>query len=321
MKSLKYHPSRRNALALGAAAMFWPVVGRASLVESVSGTAFGTTWRMAGPSGSALDRLRPAVESAFAEIDRQMSPWRADSEIARFNAADAGAHVVSGDTAQVVTASLALAGESGGAFDPTVGPLVARWGFGPISGSEPDWRGIAVDEGILVKREAGLTLDLCGIAKGWALDRAIGIAREAGEESLLMDLGGELAAIGTHPSGRDWRVAVENPFHGPAPAALRLKSGQAVATSGMAAQSYGIGGRKYGHIIDPRRRMPANGELKSVSVVATCAMEADGWATALFAAGPDAGPELASSLGIAALFLIGDDLRQVHAGGIGTVKL
>ena len=221
--------------------------------------------------------------------------------------------------------ALSLAAQSAGAFDPTVGPLVARWGFGPIAGAErSDWRGLSVGQGGIAKRRDALTLDLCGIAKGWALDRAVDLAQAAGFNDLLFDLGGELRALGHHPSGRAWQVAVEGP--GPTardPVMLRLAPGQAVATSGLNAQSYALGGQRYGHIIDPGAGRPADTALHSVTVLASDSAHADGWATALFAAGDSAGPALAERHGIAALFLVGDGagVRQIATGAMAGALL
>jgi len=230
---------------------------------------------------------------------------------------------VSAEMTGVAQAAQALARDSDGAFDPTVGPLVARWGFGPIErGAAPDWRGVTVDAGRISKTQTDLTLDLCGIAKGRALDRAMELARDQGLRNLLLDLGGELRALGRHPQGRDWNVAVEHPMPGhSAPAILHLPESMAVATSGLGAQSYGLNGRLWGHIMDPATARPVEGQLRSVTVLAADAMTADGWATALFAAGDDAGPALARAQDIAALFLFdaGTTLRRVETGGIGEV--
>ncbi len=318
MKRPVYRPSRRSALALFGAAFATPSVCFAGSVETLSGPAFGTYWQIAAPRGSGVARLVPDIQALFAKIDTQFSPWRADSAISQFNRGTAGAF----DPAllQVTAAALDIARLSEGAFDPTVGPLVAQWGFGPVTqGGAPDWRALAVGPDALTKARADLTLDLCGIAKGWALDRAAALARDAGFDSLLIDLGGELYALGQHPDGRDWHVAIEAPsplFQ--SPAALRLPAGAAVATSGTRAQSYDLGGRVYSHIIDPVTRAPAAGGLRSVTVVAADAMTADGWATALCAAGDMAGPDLAASQNIAAVFLIEqeDALRIVRTGQI-----
>ena len=137
----------------------------------------------------------------------------------------------------------------------------------------PGWRGIAIAPEGLTKARGDLTLDLCGIAKGWALDRAADLARAEGVTDMLLDLGGEFVALGTHPEGRDWRIAVESPLPAQPPTqALRLPPGMAVATSGVRAQSYVLNGRLYSHIIDPETRAPASGRLRSVTVAAGDAM-------------------------------------------------
>ena len=290
----------------------------------MSGHAFGTTWRIVGSAGAGLERLRPGLDALFDGIDAEMSPWRPDSAISRFNASVDGGNA-GADLIRVTRAALQLAAESEGAFDPTVGPLVARWGFGPIErGGAPNWRGLRVGTGSIEKFRGNLTLDLCGIAKGRALDQATELARAQGFDDFLFDLGGELCAVGRHPSGRDWQVAVEHPMADqPAPTILHLPVGMAVATSGVGAQSYTLGHRVWGHIMDPATASPVQGRLRSVTVLATDAMTADGWATALFAAGDDNGPALAQARDLSALFLFDEEtkLRPVETGGIGQVLL
>lgn len=314
--------SRRAFLKGLGSALAAPTLVGAAPFESLSGQAFGTHWRVTGPDRAALSTLQPALAALFAEIDYEMSPWRADSAISRFNASPAGTSA-SHELIHVAQTALWLARESEGAFDPTVGPLVARWGFGPIAqGGAPDWRGLKVDAGQILKRDSDLTLDLCGIAKGRALDRAIILARNQGIDNLLLDLGGELRALGRHPEGRDWRVVVEGSADDRSvPAILHLPAGMAVATSGLSAQSYGLNGRTWGHIMDPTTARPVEGRLWSVTVLAADAMIADGWATALFAAGDQGGPALARAKHVAALFLFdnGTTLRRVACGGIDEV--
>lgn len=315
-------PSRRDfALGLGAA-LASPAPLRAAPLVTATGATFGTHWRVVGLVDTGMPRLRSELERLFSGIDEEMSPWRNDSAISDFNRSRSGGPA-SAEMIRVAKMSLNLANKSEGAFDPTVGPLVARWGFGPIDrGAMPDWRKFSVRDNRMVKEDADLTLDFCGLAKGRALDRAIDLAREQGIENLLMDIGGELRAIGRHPDGRDWQVAVEHPMAGSAPAAiLHLPAGMAVATSGLGAQSFRLHGRLWGHIIDPAQGQPVDGRLRSVTVLATDAMTADGWATALFAAGDDAGPAIARGNNIAALFLYesGTGLRNVATGGIESV--
>lgn len=323
MTSSPYCPSRRAALGAIGAALVLPRAALASGVETVLGRAFGTDWRVVAPSGSGIARLAPEFDALFAGVDRIFSPWRADSDISRFNAGPALANCSHPSLASVTKAALDLASRSEGAFDPTVGPLVAKWGFGPIGGGVPDWRGVSAGPGGVTKARADLTLDLCGIAKGWALDQGVRRVRAAGFDDFLFELGGEFAVRGSHPSGRNWRVAVEAPGASRQGPVLRLPPGMAVATSGLAAQSYALNGRVYSHIIDPETRAPVAGGLRSVTVISERAMAADGWATALFAAGETAGPDLARAQGIAALFLIETDgeLRHVRTGWVAEMIL
>lgn len=302
---MPFHPTRRHLIALSGAALW---MGRAqaetAALQQIEGQAFASHWRVAAPAAAPLAAQRPALEALLARVDQQMSPWRADSDVTRFNLAAAEC-AVPAELALVARAALDIARDSGGAFDPTVGPLVARWGFGAISGAEAGrWQGLRAGEAVLAKDAPGLTLDLCGIAKGYALDLMAAHLAAAGIGDFLIDLGGELKSAGHHPSGRAWQVAVEDPRPGAEglAAGLALPDGLAVATSGLRAQSYALPGHAYGHIIDPHRGTPVDGALASVSVLAPTGMSADGWATALVAAGAD-GPALARARGLSALFL------------------
>ena len=314
-------PSRRLFLASAAAALAAPRLSLAGApaVTVLEGADFGTFWQVALPSGTDAEGLRAPLAALLAGIDRQMSPWRGDSDITRFNRAGAGERPVPEETARVAAAALAIAADSGGRFDPSVGPLVARWGFGPIEGDErPDWRALSAGNGHLSKARAGLTFDLCGIAKGHALDRMAALLRDRGQGDFLIDFGGDLIASGLHPEGRGWRIAVEDPRPEAGGLAARLQPGvMAVATSGPRAQGYALDGRVWGHIMDPATGAPVTGGAASVTVLAPTALAADGWATALAAAGAG-GPALAGERGIAALFVLrdGDGLRQVATGDL-----
>lgn len=320
MRARQFH--RRDVLALGAAALFVarPAFARAAApTAELSGGAFGTGWSVSLPAGTAKADFGQRIEALLDGIDRAFSPWRRDSMLARFNAHGAGDFVAGPEVVEVTSSALRIAEASSGRFDPTVGPLVARWGFGPIrDGATPPggWQAIVAEDGRLSKHSGGLTLDLCGIAKGHALDRLVELLKEAGHDDFLVDLGGELAARGRHPSGRVWQVGIEDPRPeiDDMTGVLRLED-MAVATSGDRANSYAFGGRRYSHIIDPSTGEPVASALASVSVLMPTARDADGWATALMAAG-QGGPELATMHGIAALFLFrdGDHLRRVATG-------
>ncbi|MET3598090.1 FAD:protein FMN transferase [Martelella mangrovi] len=330
--------TRRRVLALsgtaflaaaGARAKTPAIVRSAPATQQITGEAFATTWRVTVPDSGRPEALRGDIEALLAGIDRMMSPWRTDSEISAFNAAGAGGRPVSAETAFVADAALDIAIRSDGWFDPSVGPLVARFGFGPITGetaeegAPPLWHALAVDGNRLEKTQGGVTMDLCGIAKGRALDLMAERLLDAGHTDFLIDLGGELVARGNHPAGRPWQVAVEDPRLKATGGAgvLKLADG-AVATSGLRAQSYTLSGHSYSHIIDPRHAVPVEGAIASVSVLAPDAMTADGWATALTAAGGN-GPALARNRAISALFLFhdGEGLRRETTGGFSRFLL
>ena len=165
-----------------------------------------------------------------------------------------------------------------------------------------------------------MTVDLCGIAKGYALDQMVSVLREHGEENFIVDLGGEVAALGHHPNGRSWQIAVEDPRHGHVRSAeIIALAGRAIATSGDKVNGYTLGGRRYSHIIDPTTEEPVEGAAASVSVIADNAMLADGWATALVSAGVK-GPALAQRNGLDALFFFNEEasLRRVAVGLMST---
>lgn len=325
MMTKPFHLSRRAALGFLGGAVFAPASALAGTGEVLSGEAFATGWRILAPRGNGLDGLRHEIETLFAEIDRQFSPWRPDSEISRLNGLGSGTHAAGTPLAGVTTVALDIARRSEGAFDPTVGPLVAQRGFGPISaGAGPDWRGLSATASAIAKSHADLTLDLCGIAKGYALDRGSDILRAHGLRDFLFEIGGEFLAEGRHPDGRDWRVAVEAPApFDPGLTALSLPPGAAVATSGTRAQSYALNGRVHSHIIAPDRSGSGFAGHRSVTVIAEDAMTADGWATALCAAGEEAGSDLAAKEGLMAMFQSDVDgvRRIVWSGGLDRLKV
>lgn len=311
------HLTRRHLLAAAGAAgcaLAAPGLLRAApATRHVTGAAFASDWSVTLADNADTTRLKQRFDRLLSGIDRMMSPWRADSEISGFNVNHEETARISAETAFTAEAALAMASASDGWFDPTIGPIVARYGFGPIEGNvgpedeaAPRWRSLAVEGNLLVKRAPGLTMDLCGIAKGRALDLMALELRKAGHDDFLIAISGELLSSGRHPEGRPWQVAVEDPrIEAKGAFAVLGLDNAAIATSGLRAQSYDLGGTRYSHIIDPYHARPVAGEIASVSVIAPDAMTADGWATALTAAGTE-GPALARRRGIAALFLFHD---------------
>jgi thiamine biosynthesis lipoprotein len=217
--------------------------------------------------------------------------------------------------------ALQLSEETGGAFDMTLGPLVNLWGYGPESGDSFPTRAeiesamsrcgrekLSLGGTTLVKQMAGVELDLSGIAKGYGVDEVARILRENGITRYLVEIGGEVAALGRNPQGEPWSVGIERPDEA-APqgasfiARVNLTEG-ALATSGSYRRFSRKDGRRSHHILDPRTGEPTRSSLVSVTVYAPDCMNADGIATALMVMGVEEGLRWVESReGVEALFL------------------
>jgi FAD:protein FMN transferase len=252
-----------------------------------------------------LKEAAPALDAAFAAlvgVDDALSLWK-ESELTRLN--DSGDASVSSDVMTVLLHSLDVARASGGAFDPTVEPLVRATGGlgGPrrqLSTSERlrllrlvGYTRVHVDAASgHVRLDPGTRLDFGGIAKGYAADRALAALADAGARSALVDLGGSSLGV----FGQLLTLDVRDPSIADAPswASFRVEHA-AVATSG--------GDQRPGHIFDPRTGRPAAGVL-AATVVASTGIEADALSTAVYVLGPDRGLRLLESRGAAGFVLL-----------------
>jgi len=268
----------------------------------------------------AADRAtaRKAIEAAVAEIrkvDELMSDYKEDSEISKVNA-EAFDHPVkvSDATFEVIRKSIEISELSGGAFDITVGPLVKLFRIARDEGIAPTTEQIEqakakVGYTRLELNETertvhfaleGMGLDVGGIAKGYAVDRAIEAMRRAGAIGGLVDIGGDLRCFGTPPAGRDhWLVGLQNPnIVDPAAAELLMTlkvTDAAVTTSGDYQQFAIIDGKRCSHILDAKTGRSADA-LASVTIIAEDATTADALATAVSVLGPQKGLELIEKL-------------------------
>lgn len=269
-----------------------------------------------------LKRLRAELDAALEDVNRRMSTWQEDTEISQFNRfhppspEGCGAtgslekFPISPEFADVVRAALFYAELTGGAFDPTVKPLVDFWGFGPEKTSKNEhqttneeltrimeavgWEKVRLVEEALIKTHPAVELDLSAIAKGYGADRAGDVIEAAGVTNFLVEIGGEIAAAGSAPSGGPWRVGIENPdphkaFGESLFQTLEI-SDLAMATSGDYRNfRTRADGTRYSHILDPRSGRPAESDVAAVTVLAERCMDADAVATALFVMGSETG--------------------------------
>ena len=289
-----------------------------------SGAAMGTSWSVK------LAEFPPEIEPAVLEtelalilraVDEQMSTYRADSELSRFNASRSiDWFPVSADTAAVVVAALEIAQRTDGAFDVTVGPLVNLWGFGP-----GPWAGVPTDEELRTARastgytrlevrtsppalrmsSAARGVDLSGIAKGFTVDALAEHLEARGVANYLVELGGELRATGHNSKEEPWRIGIERPVAGDRilQRVLALQN-RAVATSGDYRNARTVGEESLPHVLDPRSGRPVRTGIGSATVVCPTAMEADALATALMVLGPVEGIRFAEREGLAAQLVV-----------------
>ena len=289
----------------------------------------GTTYAVQAACHGAVPAHR--LVAVLERVDREMSTYDAASELSAFNGAPVGVAVpVSPWLVEVADAAQRVAEETGGAFDATVGPLVAFWGFGAEAGTRPPdearlqaARGVVGHRRLDVQRRpptleklAEVRVDFSAIAKGFAIDRMAGALDDASCRAYLIEFGGEVRTFGKAPDGGPWRIGVEAPGDasagGSAQIVLRIGDG-ALATTGDYRQFreptgaeralLPAGQERISHIVDPRSGLPVGHALASVTVVAREAMFADAYATALFVLGAEAGMAFAESRGIAALFV------------------
>jgi thiamine biosynthesis lipoprotein len=300
--------------------------------STLSGPTMGTRWsaRYQAPPGFDHEALSRDLARAVDLVDAQMSPWKPDSDLMRLNRAEPRQWVtLPGAVLDVLARALDVGALSGGAFDAAVGGLVDAWGFGAATDA-PDpaairlaaadhrpahlWLDVDQAQGRARKR-APLTLDLCGIAKGYAVDRMTQVMADHGIGHALLSLDGEVRACGSRADGRPWAVALESPQEGrrAAHGVIEL-SDLAVATSGDYRHWVQAGGERLAHTMDGRRAAPVRNPVASVTVLARACMDADAWATALLVAGPGEGPALARRLGLDALFLLRREGRLVEFG-------
>jgi thiamine biosynthesis lipoprotein len=325
-------------------------VSLATFVRSASaetltfgGPTMGTAYHVrVAPGKRAVDlpQRKIQVEALLSEIDLQMSTYRDDSELNRFNRAPAGEWFrVSGATAELVATAQEISRKTNGALDVTVGPLVRLWHFGPqrranrsVDFTPPDDAtlqaarqlvgyerlDVRLDPPALRKHKTGVEVDLSSIAPGYAVDQMAALLHYHGIDNYLVELGGEIRVAGRREDGKPWRVAIERPLVGRREMQMALSlENAAISTAGDYRKYFEHEGRRYSHIIDPSTGRPVEHALASVTVAADTCLEADAWDTALLVMGPERGFYYAENNGIAALFIVrgetNSDVRTTSA--------
>ena len=282
----------------------------ASLVERVR-VSMGSEVRVSAWTADEANALQ-AFEHVFQDfefLDRLLSVWHETSDISRLNAA-AGREPVKVDpiTIDVLGIAHEVSDRTGGQFDVTFGALSGLWKFDhdqdnrvphgtEIAKRLPliDYRALEIDAkaNTAFLRRAGMRAHLGGIGKGFAVDRAALMLRSHGIHDFMIQAGGDLYVGGTH-GGRPWRGAIKDPRADRIFAAIDLRN-ETLSTSGDYERFFIVNGRRYHHILDPDTGQPAGGS-RSVTIVTTRAVMADGLSTGIFILGPDAGMRLIEDL-------------------------
>jgi thiamine biosynthesis lipoprotein len=235
----------------------------------------------------AAARGRETLDELFGlaqRLDASLSRYDPASGLSKLNAAAGrGPAAVAPELAQILELSLGYSRLTRGSFDVTVGPLVALWTRAGESGVPPTDAAIAQARALVgadqVRLEAsraslarsGVSVDLGGIAKGWALDRMLPLLRERGIDRALLDFGqSSLWALGAPPGAAGWRLLARGP--GDAPLGVLTLSDQALSVSGSLGQWVEIGGRRYGHVLDPRSGRPLERRRQALVVTRDAAL-------------------------------------------------
>ncbi|WP_212625183.1 FAD:protein FMN transferase [Pseudomonas sp. PP3] len=309
--------------------------GDGDSMESFGGPTMGSTWsikyvRQAGAPHQ--EEVRGEVEKILADVDWQMSTYRSDSDIERFNQLPANrCQKMPASILELVRVGEQLSVQSDGSFDLTVAPLLNLWGFGPQAREDkvPTAQALAdarqrvghghlrIDGNQLCK-DAAVEVDFNSIAAGYAVDTIAAKLEALGIHNFLVEVTGELKASGMKPDGSPWRIALEEP-----------RDDQQVAERIVAIDAYGLstsgdyrnyfvqGGKRYSHTFDARTGAPVSHALASVTVIHPSALMADGLSTLLLILGPERGWDYAEKHDVGAFFVIRADTgfvtRTSHA--------
>ena len=292
----------------------------------LSGPTMGTSYNIKYLQQDGLpssDDLHKEIDRLLEEVNDQMSTYRKDSELSRFNQYQGiDPFAVSNQTATVVREAIRLNGLTEGALDVTVGPLVNLWGFGPEARPEvvptdaelaerkanTGIHHLSVEGNKLSKDLPHLYVDLSTIAKGWGVDVVANYIESQGIHNYMVEVGGEIRLKGLNRDGVPWRIAVEKPTVDERSIQEIIEPGDmAIATSGDYRNYFERDGVRYSHIINPQTGRPIHNRVVSVTVLDKSCMTADGLATGLMVLGDEKGIEIAEQNHIPVFMIVKTD--------------
>lgn len=283
--------------------------------------AMDTYITMSAYGGQAEEALTEA-ETLVRRLESQLSVTDESSEIYAANHSAGDSTIISEDTEELIAFALQMAQETGGALDPTIYPVLTAWGFTTEAYQVPareeldrllalvGYEQIGL-EGISVTVPEGVQLDLGAVAKGYTSGRVAALLKGYGVTSALINLGGNVQAIGGKPDGAPWRIGVRNPFTDGNLGVLEVED-QAVVTSGGYERYFtDEDGKVYWHILDPATGSPAQSGLVSVTVMSPDGKRCDALSTALFVMGRKKAEEYWREHGDFEMLLVTDE-RDIY---------
>ncbi|MGW8461974.1 FAD:protein FMN transferase [Pseudomonas sp. CLCA07] len=299
--------------------------GNSDSMESFGGPTMGSTYSIKYVRRAGLPapkKVRAEVEKILADVDQQMSTYRSDSEIERFNDLPANrCQKMPEPVLGLIRVGEQLSEQSEGSYDLTVEPLLNLWGFGPQAREEKvpaaqalaevrqrvGYQHLRIDHDQLCK-DAAVEVDFNSIAAGYAVDTIAAKLDAMGIHNYLAEATGELKAAGKKIDGSPWRIALEEPRDDQQVAQKVIAvDGYGVSTSGDYRNYFQQDGRRYSHTFDARTGAPVLHTLASVTVIHPSALMADGLSTLLLILGPERGWDYAQAHDIGAFFVIRAD--------------
>ncbi|GAB4543886.1 MAG: FAD:protein FMN transferase [Thermodesulfovibrionia bacterium] len=284
---------------------------------------------------SSEERAKRAIDAGFGEIKRLeglLNYFSPDSEVTVINNhAGIGPVKVSRETIEVIKRSLQIAEMSNGAFNPTIGPVIRLWRFSrqdrgdTIPSDEAikdalklvDYKKIKINEdnSEVYLEMKGMEIDLGGIAKGYAADKAVDVIKGMGMEAGLVAIAGDIKGFGLRPDGLPWHVGIQDPRSEKGDtdevfATIYLKD-SAISTSGDYQRFFIKDGKRYHHIIDPKTGYPSGSSIINISVIADDGFMTDGLSTAMFIYPPQEAIDILESLGLEGIIV--DNQKMVYA--------
>jgi FAD:protein FMN transferase len=308
--------------------VFWVLVlcgcDRSPELQKMEGKVQGTSYHFSWWSSGRVDsvKLKASIEATFADIDKQISNYRNDSDIELFNHnPSVDWQELPADVVDLLQIAQRVYKGSAGCYDPTVKPLFDLWGFrkGTFHIPSPEQREavrayvgfdkvqLDVPGHRVRKMIPDLSIDMSSMGEGYTVWRLAKVFEEVGVTNYLLEIGGDMYVRGTRPDREKWRVAIVRPL----PEEITIQKtvdinddkGVALNTSGTYRHYFDAEGRRYSHIFDPRVGAPVTHDLVSATVIGDDPRLTDAWATAMLCMGKTAGDKAANQYQVGVFFI------------------